>query len=150
MKLTLAVRPRITAASCRACTAKASLVQSRCFSDGISGSSSPDALESEPNRRKREPWLMNKRAIITGGSRGIGEAIASRLAYSGAHCTLVGRDEWALQSTIQNLTNSGVHSYVVGDVRDEDMWSDMLEKTVCSPFIPASSKGSTGSQRATA
>ena len=34
------------------------------------------------------PTLKNKRALVTGGSRGIGAAIVNRLAREGAHVAL--------------------------------------------------------------
>ena len=42
--------------------------------------------------------LQNRTAVITGGARGIGLAIAQRLAASGARCSLWDRDPKALES----------------------------------------------------
>ena len=42
--------------------------------------------------------LNNKIALITGASRGIGEAIALTLAEYGAHCVLVSRKLDSLQA----------------------------------------------------
>jgi len=38
--------------------------------------------------RTHDPSLQNKRALVTGGSRGIGAAIVKRLARDGAHVAL--------------------------------------------------------------
>ena len=42
-------------------------------------------------------------ALITGGAKGIGLAIARRLAADGAAITLIGRDATALQRTASEL-----------------------------------------------
>ncbi len=47
--------------------------------------------------------LGGKRAIVTGGSRGIGKAIALALAREGADVALLARDEKALQATAAEL-----------------------------------------------
>ncbi len=47
--------------------------------------------------------LSRKNALICGGSRGIGLAIAKELALLGANCTLVARDENVLREAVQGL-----------------------------------------------
>ncbi|KAI5925528.1 hypothetical protein F4810DRAFT_54888 [Camillea tinctor] len=47
--------------------------------------------------------LAGKHCIITGGSRGIGLAIARAFAAEGASCTLVGRDSATLAAAVQSL-----------------------------------------------
>jgi 2-dehydro-3-deoxy-L-rhamnonate dehydrogenase (NAD+) len=55
--------------------------------------------------------LQGKNAIITGGARGIGFAIAQRLLASGAACSLWDRDVEALGSAAKALAESGtVHT----------------------------------------
>lgn len=49
------------------------------------------------------PRLIGKRCVITGGSRGIGLAIAELFAAHGAWCTLVGRDQAALDRAAAGL-----------------------------------------------
>lgn len=58
--------------------------------------------------------LQGKNAIITGGARGIGFAIAQRLLASGAACSLWDRDAEALGSAARTLATAGtVHTAVV-------------------------------------
>jgi 3-oxoacyl-[acyl-carrier protein] reductase len=51
--------------------------------------------------------LKNSVALITGGSSGIGRAIAQSLAASGAHVAITGRDQRRLAETAREL---GVHA----------------------------------------
>ncbi|NIS59554.1 MAG: SDR family oxidoreductase [Proteobacteria bacterium] len=51
--------------------------------------------------------LESKIALITGASRGIGEAIAVTLAYHGAHCLLVSRKIDALQNVVEKIEENG-------------------------------------------
>jgi NAD(P)-dependent dehydrogenase (short-subunit alcohol dehydrogenase family) len=51
--------------------------------------------------------LKGKTAIVTGGSRGLGEAIVKRLAEAGAAVVLTGRGREALQRVEANVTASG-------------------------------------------
>src|SRR5713226_5940828 len=46
--------------------------------------------------------------LVTGGSRGIGRAIARRLGELGAAVAICGRDENALAATARELTEAGV------------------------------------------
>lgn len=63
--------------------------------------------------------LTGKRAIVTGGARGIGLAIAARLLASGAVVTLWDRDAPALDAAVKRLAGSGeVHTAAV-DVTDD-------------------------------
>jgi len=57
------------------------------------------------------PSLKNQTALITGGSRGIGRAIALRLAQEGVNLVInYVRNEEAAQETIRQLAKSGVRA----------------------------------------
>ncbi|MBI3877764.1 MAG: SDR family oxidoreductase [Verrucomicrobia bacterium] len=58
--------------------------------------------------------LKGRNAIVTGGARGIGLAIAERLLASGARCSLWDRDGKALEQAAQNLSGlGGAHTAIV-------------------------------------
>jgi NAD(P)-dependent dehydrogenase (short-subunit alcohol dehydrogenase family) len=60
--------------------------------------------------------LSGRRAVVTGGSSGIGLAIASRFAAAGARVALLGYEAAALESAREALPGSG-HLSLVADVR---------------------------------
>jgi NAD(P)-dependent dehydrogenase (short-subunit alcohol dehydrogenase family) len=65
--------------------------------------------------------LTGKIALITGGSRGLGEAMAVTLAAAGASIALVARDEARLAGVRDKLVAAGGQAaYFVADVTDED------------------------------
>ena len=70
------------------------------------------------------PALDGKVALVTGGSRGIGAAIAALLAEHGAAVVVSARDAGRLQRTVQELEERGasVHGVVadVGNREDAD------------------------------
>jgi NAD(P)-dependent dehydrogenase (short-subunit alcohol dehydrogenase family) len=65
--------------------------------------------------------LTGKVAVITGGSRGLGEAMATTLAAAGATLALVARDEAKLAGVRDKLVAAGGKAaYFMGDVTNED------------------------------
>jgi len=65
--------------------------------------------------------LSDRRAIVTGGSRGIGRAIAADLAEKGWSVVLIGRDAAALEQVQRELPGAG-HVRLAFDVADEQSW----------------------------
>ena len=64
--------------------------------------------------------LTGKTALIVGGSRGIGRAIAASLAREGARVALVARGEEALRATVAALQAEGAEAHaIVADVATE-------------------------------
>lgn len=70
--------------------------------------------------------LTAKRALVCGGSQGIGLAVAQELAEMGASLTLMSRSEDKLKAAIGQLSNPERHDYLVADFSDRAA----LESTV--------------------
>jgi len=67
--------------------------------------------------------LHGKYALVTGGSRGIGRAIALGLAAEGCHVAICARHAHDLEATVQAIRAKGVHALgIIADVlRPEDI-----------------------------
>lgn len=89
--------------------------------------------------------LRGKTALITGGSRGIGLAIAHALARHGASTVLVGRNPDTLRSALESVkaaaaaaaekfpnkspsSSSSSHTIAQGDVSLPATWQDLVER----------------------
>src|ERR1700678_852625 len=76
--------------------------------------------------------LSNKSALVTGGSRGIGAAIAKRLAADGANVAITytkGADAAAL--VVKEIERSGRKAIAIqADAADADAVKNAVEKTV--------------------
>jgi NAD(P)-dependent dehydrogenase (short-subunit alcohol dehydrogenase family) len=64
------------------------------------------------------PSLSGRHALVTGGGRGIGYAIAARLLREGASVTLLGRDVAVLDAALAALAPQGSVGRQVADVAD--------------------------------
>jgi len=66
--------------------------------------------------------IAARRALVTGGSRGIGRAVAEALALRGWQVTVIARDQGALEQTLSALAGEG-HEACALDVTDESAWA---------------------------
>jgi NAD(P)-dependent dehydrogenase (short-subunit alcohol dehydrogenase family) len=77
------------------------------------------------------PELDGKAAIVTGGSRGIGRAIALALAEAGADVALAARDPEHLDGTAKEVEALGRRALAVPtDVTDGEQVGALVERTV--------------------
>ncbi|WP_373530881.1 SDR family NAD(P)-dependent oxidoreductase [Nostoc sp.] len=75
--------------------------------------------------------LNGKRALVTGSSSGIGEAIAKVLAKEGAAVVVQGRQEKEADRVAQEIAASGGKAVVVlGDLSDDQAAAQVAEKAL--------------------
>ncbi len=74
--------------------------------------------------------LDGKAAVVTGGTKGIGYAIAEALVNRGANVLICGRGRESVQSAAEKLLKIGRVEAVSCDVRDESHVRSMLEHCV--------------------
>ncbi len=73
---------------------------------------------------------MNKVAVVTGASKGIGYAIAERLLEAGARVFICARNKHELKRALERLSGSGTVEGEVTDVRSEEQVRSMLDEAV--------------------
>jgi NAD(P)-dependent dehydrogenase (short-subunit alcohol dehydrogenase family) len=73
--------------------------------------------------------LQGRHALVTGGGRGIGRAIAKALSAAGAGVTVFGRGESALQDAV---ANGDAAAYALADVTDVDAVKTGVERAVAA------------------
>jgi NAD(P)-dependent dehydrogenase (short-subunit alcohol dehydrogenase family) len=72
--------------------------------------------------------LTGRTAVITGGSRGLGEAMAKALSEAGANIALVARDRRRLERVRDHLVDSGgTASFFTADVTQEEEVARLVE-----------------------
>ena len=82
------------------------------------------------NSIAKNPFRLDgKRAVITGGGRGIGRAAAIALARCGADVTVVSRTRGQLESTISEVRQvGGTGAVLVGDIGDSGSVEGLVEE----------------------
>ncbi len=74
--------------------------------------------------------LQNKVAVITGGGKGLGRAIAAAYAQEGASVVVAGRDAVALEETTKHIIAAGGIAFPIpADVRDEQSMQELARLT---------------------
>ena len=78
-----------------------------------------------------EKNLAGKKALVTGGARGIGAAIAQALAGAGASIMIADILEDPGKATAAEITKAGVKTgFAKLDVRDDDQWTAAVANTI--------------------
>lgn len=93
--------------------------------------------------------LIDRVAVVTGASRGIGAATAGVFAEAGAHVVLVARDETALDQVAAAVIKSGGRASVVAaDLREPGRAAEMIARATSDAgpvdVLAAFAGGSTG------
>ena len=75
--------------------------------------------------------LKGKKAIITGGSRGLGKATAMAFAKEGIDVAITGRSKDDLEKTVSELKAFGVKAtYEIFDVGNDELDTEILMSLV--------------------
>lgn len=74
--------------------------------------------------------LENKVAIVTGGARGIGNAIARRYLQEGARVVIADVDEDAGSAAVEDLGALGAVRFVACDVGDKSAVDNLVQSTI--------------------
>jgi 3-oxoacyl-[acyl-carrier protein] reductase len=75
--------------------------------------------------------MKNDSAIVTGGSRGIGKAIAIKFAKEGMNVVITGRDEKAIRKVQEEIKSYGVEChYFLGNVQDTTHADHVIKSTI--------------------
>jgi NAD(P)-dependent dehydrogenase (short-subunit alcohol dehydrogenase family)/uncharacterized protein YndB with AHSA1/START domain len=86
--------------------------------------------EGEPVRERE---LANQRVLITGGSSGIGLAVAEALVAEGAEVALLARNELGLAAAKRKLADAGAEAITVSaDVSDREALATAIDEAVAA------------------
>jgi NADP-dependent 3-hydroxy acid dehydrogenase YdfG len=86
----------------------------------LSGRSKEQPMTDQADAHTRQPSLEGKKAFVTGGTTGIGRAIAVLLASYGAEVFICGRDPQHLQDALHRINQVGTGDGIALDLADPD------------------------------
>jgi 3-oxoacyl-[acyl-carrier protein] reductase len=78
--------------------------------------------------------LEGKKALVTGSSTGIGEAIAKALAKEKVHVAVHGRNTQALEEVVREITESGGRAFAISGDLSKDEEAEQVAKRVLEKF----------------
>lgn len=91
--------------------------------------------------------LVGRRAVISGGSQGIGRAVASRLLHEGASVAICARDERGVAAAVEELGGLGTivgHVCDAGDEQAVRRWVDAAAEALGGIDIVVSNASASG------
>ncbi len=74
-----------------------------------------------------DKFLSGKTAVVTGGTRGIGYAIAESLANFGAEVLICGRTETSVNEAVERLRSETGSKLIEGRAADVSIWDEVFE-----------------------
>lgn len=89
-------------------------------------------LKAEVVSIPKNDLLLNRTALITGGTSGIGLAIAEAFLKAGANVIITGRDQGRIDNTVNTLRKSNLKSNILGVVLNN---SNIKETTETLSFL---------------
>ena len=82
---------------------------------------------------RADGWQAGKVAVITGGTRGIGRAVADRLVECGVAVVVNGRDEQAIEAAVSELSSMGGRAVGVrGSISDPEVPQRLVDTATAS------------------
>lgn len=84
----------------------------------------------QARQNSKQPYLAGKVVLITGGSRGLGLAMAEEFAGKGARLVLTARDEQELEDARQQLARRGANVVVIPcDITNRQQVQQLIAQT---------------------